>query len=146
MEKKRRKARGLYSSCIILLSKVSIALFLVQKIALEVLARAEGNILSVGQERDIASLTLIFWLVFRFLPVCQAFTGIHSSSSLGIRGFFFSLDEELRRPQANRRRGSVFLRLDRNRKPRMKSLWHPGYSCRRHFSKKPVILKISAGA
>ena len=90
MEKKRRKARGLYSSCIILLSKVSIALFLVQKIALEVLARAEGNILSVGQERDIASLTLIFWLVFRFLPVCQAFTGIHSSSSLGIRAFFLA--------------------------------------------------------
>ena len=56
MEKKRRKARGLYSSCIILLSKVSIALFLVQKKALEVLARAEGNILSVGQERGIASL------------------------------------------------------------------------------------------
>lgn len=90
MEKKRRKERGLYSSCIILLSKVSIALFLVQKIALEVLARAEGNILSVGQERDIASLTLIFWLVFRFLPVCQAFTGIHSSSSLGIRSFFLA--------------------------------------------------------
>ena len=50
MEKKSKKARGVYSSCIILLSKVSIALFLVQKIALGVLARAEGNISSVGQE------------------------------------------------------------------------------------------------
>lgn len=96
MEGKDKKARGLYSSCIILLSKVCIALFLVQKIALGVLARVEGNISSVGQERDIASLTLLFWLVFRFLPVCQAFTWIHS--------------------------------------------------CRKHFAKKPVILKISAGA
>ena len=60
MEKKSKKARGVYSSCIILLSKVSIALFLVQKIALGVLARAEGNISSVGQERDIASLILLF--------------------------------------------------------------------------------------
>lgn len=64
MEKKRRKARGLYSSCIILLSKVSIALFLVQIIALGVLARAEGKISSVGQERDITSLTLLFWACF----------------------------------------------------------------------------------
>ena len=81
-EKENQKSEGLCSSCIILLSKVSIALFLVQKIALGVLARAERNISSVGQERDIASLTLIFWLVFRFLPVCQAFTGIYSSSCL----------------------------------------------------------------
>ena len=64
MEKKRRKARGLYSSCIIFLSKVSIALFLVQIIALAVLARAEGKISSVGQERDITSLTFIFWACF----------------------------------------------------------------------------------
>ena len=52
MERKGKKARGLYSNCITLLSKVSIALFLVQKIALGVLARPEGNISSVGQERD----------------------------------------------------------------------------------------------
>ena len=52
MERKSKKARGLYSNCITLLSKVSIAWFLVQKIALGVLARAEGNISSVGQERD----------------------------------------------------------------------------------------------
>ena len=52
MERKGKKARGLYSNCITLLSKVSLALFLVQKIALGVLARAEGNISSVGQERD----------------------------------------------------------------------------------------------
>ena len=78
MKRKGKKARGLYSNCITLLSKVSLALFLVQKIALGVLARAEGKISSAGQERDITSLTLLFWLVFRFLPVCQAFTGIHS--------------------------------------------------------------------
>ena len=52
MERKGKKARGLYRNCITLLSKVSLALFLVQKIALGVLARAEGNISSVGQERD----------------------------------------------------------------------------------------------
>ena len=52
MKRKGKKARGLYSNCITLLSKVSLALFLVQKIALGVLARAEGNISSVGQERD----------------------------------------------------------------------------------------------
>lgn len=88
--KGKAKKREGFTVAAFLLSKVSIALFLVQKIALEVLARAEGNILSVGKERDIASLTLIFWLVFRFLPVCQAFTGIHSSSNLGIRGFFLA--------------------------------------------------------
>ena len=48
--KEKKKSEGLYSSSLILLSKVSIALFLVQKIVLGVLARAEGNISSVGQE------------------------------------------------------------------------------------------------
>ena len=51
MERKGKKAKGLYSNCITLLSKVSLALFLRQKIALGVLSRAEGNISSVGQER-----------------------------------------------------------------------------------------------
>ena len=55
--------------------------------------------------------------------------------------FFLACDGELRfvghrptrvRPKAEVTRGEVFraghfLRLDRNRKPRMKSLWHPGY-------------------
>ena len=76
--KGKAKKREGFTVAAFLLSKVSIALFLVQIIALGVLARAEGKISSAGQERDITSLTLLFWLVFRFLPVCQAFTWIHS--------------------------------------------------------------------
>ena len=46
---------------------------------------------------------------------------------LGTRYFFLACDEELRRLQADTSSTEDFLRLERNRKPRMKSLWHPGY-------------------
>lgn len=42
-----------------------------QIIALGVLARAEGNISSLGQERDIASLTLFFACFFDFCPFAR---------------------------------------------------------------------------
>ena len=38
------------------------------------------------------------------------------------------------------------VRLDRNRKPRMKSLWHPGYrgsDCRLNFKVKTVVKLIN---
>ena len=52
----------------------------------------------------------------------------HQQHTLGTRGFFsratgsFVSSAEGRRHERRR-----LLRLDRNRKPRMKSLWHPGY-------------------
>ena len=49
------------------------------------------------------------------------------SFTLGTRYFFLACDEELRRLQADTSSAEDFLRLERNRKPRMKSLWHPGY-------------------
>ena len=62
-----------------------------------------------------------------FVVFCKSFY-----ITLGTRGFFLACDEELRRPQAEDTSGEVFrgchfLRLNRNRKPRMKSLWHLGY-------------------
>ena len=62
--KGKAKKREGFTVAAFLLSKVSIALFLVQIMALGVLARAEGKISSVGQERDITSLTLLFWAYF----------------------------------------------------------------------------------
>ena len=55
--------------------------------------------------------------------------------TLGTRGFFsrasgsFVLSAAGRQVfgQRPKKRAGHFLRLDRNRKPRMKSLWHPGY-------------------
>ena len=53
----------------------------------------------------------------------------------GYQRFFLVFDEELSRPSTRLRpkaeetsgeAAGHFLRLDRNRKPRMKSLWHPG--------------------
>ena len=55
----------------------------------------------------------------------------------GYRRFFLACDEELRRPLADSSsadrekklfafRAGHFLRLNRNQKPRMKSLWHTG--------------------
>ena len=56
--------------------------------------------------------------------------GSHFTPYPGYQRFFLAYDGELRfvgrRPI--RVRAGHFLRLDGNRKPRMKSLWHPGYS------------------
>ena len=60
--------------------------------------------------------------------------GFHSHITLGTTGCFsrgtgsFVLSAEGRRHERRSfSRGSLF-KTDRNRKPRMKSLWHPGYS------------------
>ena len=58
---------------------------------------------------------------------------LYTSYSLGTRGFFPPATRSLvwstrLRPKAENTSGGHFLRLDRNRKARMKSLWHPGYS------------------
>ena len=45
----------------------------------------------------------------------------------GYQRFFHAYDKELRRPQAEDTSGGSLERLEWNRKPRMKSLWHPGY-------------------
>ena len=77
----------------------------------------------------------------------------------GYQRFFLACDEELRRPQADtssafgrrheRRsrekksfRTGHFLRLDRNRKPRMKSLWHPRHSFSRNKEEKKCLYKV----
>ena len=62
--------------------------FLVQIIALRVLARAEGNISSVGQERDIASLTHIFWLVFSIFAHLPGFYWDSLQQYPGYQRFF----------------------------------------------------------
>ena len=72
--------------------------------------------------------------LIKFVVFCKSFY-----STLGTRGFFsratrgFVGHRSIRlRPKAEDTSGEVFrgrhiLRLSRNRKPRMKSLWHPGY-------------------
>ena len=69
-------------------------------------------------------------------------------TTLGTRGFFFACDGELRfvgrrptsvRPKAEDTSGEAthFLRLYRKRKPRLKSLWHPGYILTGYVNNRP---------
>ena len=70
-----------------------------------------------------------------FFKICQK---NRRRVTLGTRGFFSRATESFvssaagrhvfgRRPKTTSGGAGHFLRLDRNRKPRMKSLWHPGY-------------------
>ena len=60
---------------------------------------------------------------------CNYFGSLSHQIYPGYQRFFLACDEELRRPQAHTSSafGGSLLRLDQNQKPRMKSLWHPGY-------------------
>ena len=62
-----------------------------------------------------------------FLPWQRDIMTCSLSYYPGYQRFFLACDQELRRPQADT--SSAFRRRhDRHPKPRMKSLWHPGYS------------------
>ena len=58
----------------------------------------------------------------------------------GYQRFFLACDGELRFVGHRRRheqRSHSFLRLDRKRKPRLKSLWHPGYILTGYVNNRP---------
>ena len=98
------------------------------------IASGPGNVLSTSSFDELQKIASELRRQF-----CEGnYNWCTGTSTLGTRDFFLACDEELRRPQAdtssafsrrNERRSrevTFFKRLHRNRKPRMKSLWHPG--------------------
>ena len=67
----------------------------------------------------------LFWpFVTQYVPwVPKVFSRVHRGAS-----FYRSAAGRQVFGQRTKKRTGHFLRLDRNRKPRMKSLWHPGYT------------------
>ena len=90
------------------------------------IASGPGNVLSTSSFEELQKIASELRRQF-----CEGnYNWCTGTSTLGTRDFFLACDEELRRPSAEdtsvEAARSLFLRLHRNRKPRMKSLWHPG--------------------
>ena len=90
------------------------------------IASGPGNVLSASSFEELQKIASELRRQF-----CEGnYNWCTGTSTLGTRDFFLACDEELRRPSAEdtsvEAARSLFLRLHRNRKPRMKSLWHPG--------------------
>ena len=90
------------------------------------IASGPGNVLSTSSFEELQKIPSELRRQF-----CEGnYNWCTGTSTLGTRDFFLACDEELRRPSAEdtsvEAARSLFLRLHRNRKPRMKSLWHPG--------------------
>ena len=65
-----------------------------------------------------------------------------ASSAAGRHVFSLRPKTRAAKPREKTFRADHFLRLDRNRKPRMKSLWHPGYSFSRNKEEKKCLYKV----
>ena len=81
--------------------------------------------LSVLRSCTFRSATLVHRTqISHCLPwVLEVFSRVRRGAS-----FFSAAGRHVFGRRHERRSASHFLRLDRNRKPRMKSLWHPGYT------------------
>ena len=85
-------------------------------------------------------------MILQFLsPWYQRFfSRVWRGASSAAGRLVFSLRSKTRaaKPREKTFRAGHFLRLDRNRKPRMKSLWHPGYSFSRNKEEKKCLYKV----
>ena len=86
----------------------------------------------------------LWWDSSVSLPwVPEIFSHVWRGASSAAGRHVFSLRPKTRaaKPREKTFRAGHFLRVDRNRKPRMKSLWHPGYSFSRNKEEKKNCIK-----
>ena len=94
-----------------------------------------------GRPRSAAAYDRI--LQFLYPGYQRFFSRVWRGASSAAGRLVFSLRSKTRaaKPREKTFRAGHFLRLDRNRKPRMKSLWYPGYSFARNKEEKKCLYK-----